>query len=155
MWKISEHIIDFWKNIINEKRRASTFFCTDCKSRKYKFWNWYYDNINPLPPEDGKYFVFRPLEEKQVKKDIDEYRRNVKEYKENADSKEALAGFEKLAKKGYPAAQFSLGVMHVNGEGGLKQNEVKARELFEKAAEKGEADAQKMLDIMAALCICI
>ena len=46
-------------------------------------------------------------------------------------------------------AQFNLGVMYANGEG-VRQDYVKAREWYEKAAAQGNADAQFNLGLMYA-----
>ena len=45
------------------------------------------------------------------------------------------------AEEGNASAQFNLGVMFFTGAG-VRQDYVKARELFEKAAAQGDADAQ-------------
>ena len=58
--------------------------------------------------------------------------------------------YEKAAKEGHPQAQFTLGVMHANGECGLPKPRETARLWYEKAAEQGHSDAQCNLGLMHA-----
>lgn len=60
----------------------------------------------------------------------------------------ALQEWQPLAEAGNLAAQFNLGLMHYNGEGGLK-NYGEAAKWFELAAEQGDAAAQINLGVMA------
>lgn len=59
----------------------------------------------------------------------------------------AVEWFKKSAAQGYAQAQYSLGLMYLNG-GGVRQNSAKAVELFEKAAMQGYAEAQYGLGLM-------
>ena len=54
-----------------------------------------------------------------------------------------------LAKKGYPWAQFNVGVMYADGEG-VTQSDKKAIKWFRKGAEQGDANAQMHLGFMHA-----
>ena len=54
-----------------------------------------------------------------------------------------------LAKKGYPWAQFNVGVMYANGEG-VSQSDAKAIKWYRKGAQQGNADAQMHLGVMYA-----
>jgi|TARA_B110000908_G_scaffold73887_1_gene89028 TPR repeat protein len=54
-----------------------------------------------------------------------------------------------LAKKGYPWAQFNVGVMYANGEG-VSQSDAKAIKWYRKGAEQGNTDAQMHLGVMYA-----
>ena len=56
--------------------------------------------------------------------------------------------FEKAAEQGYAKAQYNLGLMHSNGEGGLPVSKEKARLLYEKAAEQEHPKAQYNLGVM-------
>lgn len=64
------------------------------------------------------------------------------------DPAKAAAWFHRSALQGYANAQFNLGLMYANGEGGLEKDTVKAFELFRKAAAQGNADAQNNLGAM-------
>ena len=55
---------------------------------------------------------------------------------EKGDYKTAFTIFEDLAKKGDVEAQFELGMMYANGEG-VRQDDFKAKEWYEKAASQG------------------
>jgi len=57
--------------------------------------------------------------------------------------------FRKAAEKGFPHAQFSLGLMYSRGEGGLPVSKEKARLWCEKAAEQGHPKAKVLLDSMS------
>jgi hypothetical protein len=63
------------------------------------------------------------------------------------DYKTAVIWFTKAAELGYADAQYSLGVLYVNGQG-APLNYTKARELFELAAEQNNASAQYQLGLM-------
>ena len=66
-----------------------------------------------------------------------------------SESKEmARLWLEKAAEQGYPDAQYNLGVLHSNGEGGLPVSKEKARVWYEKAAEQGHLKAQFNLAFM-------
>ena len=54
-----------------------------------------------------------------------------------------------LAKKGYPWAQFNVGVMYADGEG-VTQSDKKAIKWFRKGAQQGDANAQMHLGLMHA-----
>ncbi len=64
------------------------------------------------------------------------------------DPATAAAWFHRSALLGYAKAQFNLGLMYANGEGGLTKDTVKAVEFFRKAAIQGNADAQNNLGAM-------
>jgi len=64
------------------------------------------------------------------------------------DASTAAAWFHRSALQGYAEAQFNLGLMYANGEGGLAKDTVKAVEFFRKAAIQGNADAQNNLGAM-------
>lgn len=64
------------------------------------------------------------------------------------DPATAAAWFHRSALQGYADAQFNLGLMYANGEGGLEKDAVKAVEFFRKAAAQGNADAQNNLGAM-------
>lgn len=56
----------------------------------------------------------------------------------------AMEYYLKVAGRGFPSAEYSIGVLYRKG-GGLEENPVKAAEWFGKAAEQGDASAQVML----------
>ena len=58
-----------------------------------------------------------------------------------------LAGLRQAADQGDPDAQFSLGVLYVNGRG-VERNDELAMSWFRRAAEQGYADAQNNLGFM-------
>lgn len=60
-----------------------------------------------------------------------------------------LRGMRKRRHRGGAAEQFNLGVKYYYGRG-VRQDYVKAREWFEKAAAQGYADAQYILGVMYA-----
>jgi TPR repeat protein len=64
------------------------------------------------------------------------------------DPATAAAWFHRSALQGYAKAQFNLGLMYANGEGGLTKDTVKAVEFFREAAIQGNADAQNNLGAM-------
>jgi TPR repeat protein len=64
------------------------------------------------------------------------------------DASTAAAWFHRAALQGYAEAQFNLGLMYANGEGGLAKDTAKAVEFFRKAAIQGNADAQNNLGAM-------
>ena len=68
----------------------------------------------------------------------------------NVDYQQAAYWFGKAASQALPAAQYRLGEMYLFGRGGLIKNINKAIELFEKASENGDADAQVNLAMMLA-----
>jgi TPR repeat protein len=57
----------------------------------------------------------------------------------------AAAWFHRSVLQDYAEAQFNLGLMYANGEGGLTKDTVKAVEFFRKAAIQG--NAADMIDI--------
>lgn len=61
----------------------------------------------------------------------------------------AVRVLEPLARAGNPQAQLRLGLLYYHGQG-VKENDARAFELFEQAAEKGLADAQFQLANMYA-----
>jgi len=65
----------------------------------------------------------------------------------NEDYEKAIPLFEALAKEGYASAQYTLGVLYLNGEGVPKDN-AKAVEWTRKAADQGDADAEYNLGAM-------
>ena len=52
-----------------------------------------------------------------------------------------------MAKKGFAQAQYNLGVLYLEGKG-VKANLIKAKKLFEFAAEQGVVKAQNKLALM-------
>jgi len=64
------------------------------------------------------------------------------------DTATAAAWFHRSALQGYAEAQFNLGLMYANGEGGLNKDTAKAVTFFRKAAIQGNADAQNNLGVM-------
>ena len=60
----------------------------------------------------------------------------------SASKEMARLWYEKAAEQEHPEAQFNLGNMHYNGEGGLPVSKEKARLWYEKAAEQGHRVAQ-------------
>ena len=63
----------------------------------------------------------------------------------SASKEMARLWYEKAAEQEHPVAQYNLGCMHDNGEGGLPVSKEKARLLYEKAAEQEHPDAQYSL----------
>jgi TPR repeat protein len=55
--------------------------------------------------------------------------------------------FSLAAKQGYPLAQYALGNMFYNGEGGI-QDYRQAKQMYELAANQNNHDAQHMLGII-------
>jgi TPR repeat protein len=68
----------------------------------------------------------------------------------NVDYQQAAYWFGKSAQQALPAAQYRLGEMYYFGRGGLERNLKKAFDLFEKASENGDTDAQVNLAMMLA-----
>ena len=60
---------------------------------------------------------------------------------------DAFEEFEAAAKQGYAPAQFQLGECYYRGEG-VDEDEETAIEWWEKAAEQGDEDAQRMLEFV-------
>jgi hypothetical protein len=58
------------------------------------------------------------------------------------------AQYRKAADRGDVCAQFSLGVMYENGQGGLAKDETQALSWYRKAADQGDAEAQYNLGVM-------
>jgi hypothetical protein len=58
------------------------------------------------------------------------------------------AQYRKAAGQGDVCAQFSLGVMYENGQGGLAKDEAQALSWYQKAADLGDAEAQYNLGVM-------
>ena len=57
--------------------------------------------------------------------------------------------YEKAAEQGDQVAQYNLGVMHFDGEGGLPVSKEKARLWFENAADQGHPCAQYNLGMIS------
>ena len=53
--------------------------------------------------------------------------------------------YRKAADQGDPVAQYNLGIMYQNEEGGLPQSNVLAMEWYQKAADQGHVEAQQNL----------
>lgn len=66
---------------------------------------------------------------------------------ERGDYAAELAVIRPMAEKGYPFAQFNLGVLYDEGKG-LPEDNAKAIEWYQKAAEQGFSQAQVNLGIM-------
>jgi len=64
------------------------------------------------------------------------------------DTATAAAWFHRSALQGYAEAQFNLGLLYANGEGGLTKDADKAVAFFRKAAIQENADAQNNLGVM-------
>jgi len=63
------------------------------------------------------------------------------------DKDEAVRWYIKSAEQGYALGQYNLAMMYLRGEGGLKEDPVKGRELLQKAADQWLASAQYDLAI--------
>ena len=63
----------------------------------------------------------------------------------NRDYQEAQSWYGKAARRGYPWALYSIGLLHMTGGPGIPQDCNVAREWFQKAAAAGNAGAQQWL----------
>jgi len=63
------------------------------------------------------------------------------------DEVEAVKWWRLAAEQGYAGAQYNLGVMYGNGQGGLAKDDKEAVRLYRLAADQGHADAAKKLKI--------
>lgn len=68
----------------------------------------------------------------------------------NVDYQQAAYWFGKSAAQGLPASQFRLGEMYFFGRGGLSKDLTMAIQLFEKASDSGDPDAQANLAVLLA-----
>ena len=59
----------------------------------------------------------------------------------------ALKEWKPLAENGHVKAQFGLGLIYLNGEGGIPKDKSEAVKWFKKAAEQGSMDAQLILGL--------
>jgi uncharacterized protein len=97
------------------------------------------------------YFIFRMLKGRD--KAIDNVTDPAKlfemadELYEQGKFKKAVKYYHKAADQGHVAAQFNLGLMHVNGQG-VPQDDKAAVKYFKLAAEQGLAKAQIALGLM-------
>jgi TPR repeat protein len=66
---------------------------------------------------------------------------------ESSNGTMALAGFQKLAEQGQAEAQFSLGMMYMNGTGVMKDDR-QATQWLRRAAIQGHGYAKFYLDLM-------
>jgi uncharacterized protein len=55
---------------------------------------------------------------------------------------EAIRWYQQAADQGNAAAQYSLGLMHEKGRGGLAKDDAEAIRWYKKAADQGNAAAQ-------------
>jgi len=66
---------------------------------------------------------------------------------ETRDYKEAVKWFRRAAEQGDAAAQFYLGIMFAQGEGGVPQDYAEAAKWFHSAADRGNPEAQYNLGL--------
>ena len=65
--------------------------------------------------------------------------------------KEALRWFTKAAEQRHADAQFNLGALYANGEGGIKQDLTRALKLFRLAAAQGREPAKAAMPQVEAM----
>ena len=65
------------------------------------------------------------------------------------DENEAAKWYRKAADQGHTAAQNNLGVLYLNGKGGLPKDEAEAARWYRKAADQGLSTAQNNLGTLS------
>ena len=63
-------------------------------------------------------------------------------YSERNDYEGAMKWYQKAAAQGYAQAEYNIGILYFYGVG-VERDEAKAREWWEKAAERGHEGAKK------------